>query len=118
MQTSGVQFWGRDTGWRLRICGVLQCLKLGRFTANVRKLEHGFRMIGARLGSLIVYLQDMRVIMFQLFGYYYKGFSGSGFRAQPKYLCRTKVGFLYEELLLTLGEVSPITVPRTLRMRT
>ena len=37
-------------------------------TVEARKLEHGFRRISARI--LILYLKRMRIVMFQLSGYY------------------------------------------------
>ena len=47
-----------------------------KFTANPRKLEHGFRRIGARI-------KGMRTMMFQLSGFYCTGlgFRGFGIRA-------------------------------------
>ena len=37
---------------------------------EARKLEHGFRRISAK-GSLILYLKGIRIMMFQLSGFYY-----------------------------------------------
>ena len=43
-----------------------------RVIVNPRKLEHGFRMMGARIPSTyLLYLKGMRIRMFQLFGFYY-----------------------------------------------
>ena len=44
----------------------------GFYTVEARKLEHGFRRISARI--LILYLKGMRMMMFQLSGYYYSRF--------------------------------------------
>ena len=49
-----------------------KALRLKAFTANPRKLEHGFRMIRARIPPCnpVLYLKAMRIMMFQLSGYY------------------------------------------------
>ena len=47
---------------------------MGWFTANPRKLEHGFR--GFMLGFPILYFKGMRLMMFQLSGFYYRVFVG------------------------------------------
>ena len=51
----------------LRVWGVLG---VWGPTVNPRKLEHGFRRICARIP--ILYLKGMRILMFQLSGFYYK----------------------------------------------
>ena len=38
---------------------------------NLRKLEHEFRRIGARIPP-ILYPEGMRILMFQLSGFYYR----------------------------------------------
>ena len=47
---------------------------------NPQKLEHGFRRIGARIP--ILYLKGMRVLMFQLSGFYYN-LAGKGPHLEP-----------------------------------
>ena len=42
-----------------------------RCTVDPRKLEHGFRRLCARIPN-ILYLKGMRILMFQLSGFYYK----------------------------------------------
>ena len=42
-----------------------------RCTVDPRKLEHGFRRLCARIPN-ILYLKGMRILMFQLSGFYYR----------------------------------------------
>ena len=48
---------------------------------NPRKLEHGFRMISARIP--FIYLKGIRTIMCQLFGFY-NGLGTIGFKPYVK----------------------------------
>ena len=43
-----------------------------RLTANLRKLEHGFRMISARIPHTLPFSKGRRVRMFQLPGFYFR----------------------------------------------
>ena len=46
------------------------------FTVEARKLEHGFRRISARIP--ILYLKGLRIMMFQLSGFYCRAFRVCG----------------------------------------